>query len=134
VIWALSIFSVPAFGRVARGATLAMRERTFMLAARLSGTGGWRAIGRHVIPNIAPQLMTFSLLGIGVAIILEGALSYLGLGIPLPEPSWGSMIAQGQQVLSASPDQALIPSAFLFATVVSLNVLGDALRERWGVR
>jgi peptide/nickel transport system permease protein len=134
VIWALAIFSVPAFGRIARSGTLAIREQNFMLAARLSGTRGWRVIGRHVIPNILPQLMTFSLLGVGIAIILEGALSFLGLGIPLPEPSWGSMIAQGQQVLSATPEQALIPSAFLFATVVSLNVLGDALRERWGVR
>ena len=60
-----------------------------------------------------------------------GQLSFLGLGIPLPEPSWGSMIAYGQQTISASPDLVLIPSAFLFATVVSLNVLGDALRERW---
>lgn len=134
VIWALSFFSVPIFGRLARSATLALREQTFMLAARLSGTRGWRVIGRHVIPNVAPQLMTFSLLGIGVTMILEGALSFLGLGIPLPEPSWGSMIAQGQQTISASPDLVLIPSAFLFATVVSLNVLGDALRERWGVR
>jgi peptide/nickel transport system permease protein len=134
VIWALAIFSIPASGRIARGATLALREQTFMLAARLSGTRGWRVIGRHVIPNIAPQLMTFGLLGFGVAIILEGALSFLGLGIPLPEASWGSMIAQGQQVLSATPELALIPSAFLFATVVALNVLGDALRERWGVR
>jgi peptide/nickel transport system permease protein len=131
VIWALSFFSIPAFGRVARGATIALREQTFMLAARLSGTKGWRIIGRHVIPNIAPQLMTFSLLGVGVAMILEGALSFLGLGIPLPEPSWGSMIAYGQQTISASPDLVLIPSAFLFAAVVSLNVLGDALRERW---
>ena len=134
VIWALSFFSIPAFGRVARGATVALRERTFMLAARLSGTRGPRVILRHVIPNIAPQLLTFSLLGIGVAMILEGALSFLGLGIPLPEPSWGSMIAYGQQTISASPDLVLIPSAFLFATVVSLNLLGDALRERWGVR
>jgi peptide/nickel transport system permease protein len=134
VIWALSIFSIPAFGRIARGATLTQRERTFLLAARLSGTRGPRMIARHIIPNIAPQLMTFSLLGIGVAIILEGALSFLGLGIPVPEASWGSMIAQGQQTLSASPDLVLIPSAFLFATVVSLNLLGDALRERWGVR
>ncbi len=134
VIWALSFFSVPATGRIARGATIALRERTFMLAARLSGTRGWRVILRHVIPNIAPQLMTFSLLGIGIAIILEGALSFLGLGIPLPEPSWGSMIAYGQQTISASPDLVLIPSLFLFATVVSLNVLGDALRERWGIR
>jgi peptide/nickel transport system permease protein len=134
VIWALAIFSIPATGRIARSATLALREQTFMLAARLSGTRGRHIIIRHVIPNIAPQLMTFSLLGIGIAIILEGALSFLGLGIPLPEPSWGSMIAYGQQTISASPDLVLIPSAFLFATVVSLNVLGDALRERWGVR
>jgi len=131
VIWALAVFSIPAFGRIARSATLALRERPFMLAARLSGTRGWRMIARHVVPNIMPQLLTFSLLGFGVVIILEGALSFLGLGIPLPEASWGSMIAQGQQTLSASPDLVLIPSAFLFATVLSLNLLGDALRERW---
>jgi peptide/nickel transport system permease protein len=134
VIWALSVFSIPAFGRIARGATLALREQTFMLAARLSGTRGRRVILRHIVPNIMPQVMTFSLLGFGVVIILEGALSFLGFGIPLPEASWGSMIAQGEQTLSASPDLVLIPSAFLFATVVSLNLLGDALRERWGVR
>jgi len=133
VIWALSVFSIPATGRIARSATLELREQTFMLAARLSGTKGWRVLVRHVIPNIVPQLTTFSLLGFGVVIILEGALSYLGLGIPLPEASWGSMIAQGQQSLTASPDLVLIPSAFLFATVVSLNLLGDALRERWAV-
>lgn len=134
VIWALAIFSIPAFGRIARSATLTLRGQTFMLAARLSGTSRWRIILRHVIPNIMPQLLTFSLLGIGVVMILEGALSFLGLGIPLPEASWGSMIAQGQQTLSASPYLVLIPSAFLFATVVALNLLGDALRERWGVR
>jgi peptide/nickel transport system permease protein len=133
VIWALAVFSIPAFGRIARGATIELRERTFMLAARLSGTRRSRMILRHVAPNIMPQLMTFSLLGFGVVIILEGALSFLGLGIPLPEASWGSMIAQGQQTLSASPYLVLIPSAFLFATVLSLNLLGDALRERWAV-
>ena len=131
VIWALSFFSIPAFGRIARSATLSLRGQTFMLAARLSGTSRRRMILRHVVPNITPQLLTFSLLGIGVAIILEGALSFLGLGIPLPEASWGSMIAQGQGTLSASPEYVLIPSAFLFVTVVALNVLGDALRERW---
>lgn len=133
VIWALTVFSIPAFGRIARGATIALREQTFILAARLSGTRRWRMIARHIVPNIAPQLLTFGLLGFGVVIILEGALSFLGLGIPLPEASWGSMIAQGQQTLSASPDLVLIPSAFLFATVLSLNLLGDALRERWAI-
>ena len=133
VIWALSVFSIPATGRIARSATLELREQTFMLAARLSGARRWRVLLRHVIPNIMPQLMTFSLLGFGVIIILEGALSYLGLGIPLPEASWGSMIAQGYQSLTATPDLVLIPSAFLFATVVSLNLVSDALRERWTV-
>jgi peptide/nickel transport system permease protein len=133
VIWALCVFSIPATGRISRSATLELREQTFMLAARLSGTRGWRVIVRHVVPNIIPQIMTFSLLGVGVIMILEGALSYLGLGIPLPEASWGSMIAQGQQSLTATPDLVLIPSAFLFTTVVSLNLVSDALRERWAV-
>ncbi len=134
VIWALSFFSVPAFGRIARAATLRIRGQTFMLAAALAGTRGRRMLLRHIAPNIMPQLVTFGLLGIGVAIILEGALSFLGLGIPPPAPSWGSMIAQGQGTLSVSPDLVLIPSAFLFATVVALNLLGDGLRARWGVR
>jgi peptide/nickel transport system permease protein len=133
VIWALSFFSVPAFGRIARAATLALREQTFMLAARLSGTKGRRIVLRHIVPNIMPRLMTFALLGVGIAVILEGALSFLGLGIPPPAPSWGSMIAQGQGTMSASPYLVLIPSAFLFVTVVSLNLLGDALRRRWDV-
>ena len=134
VIWALSFFSVPAFGRIARAATLRLREQTFMLAARLSGTRTRRMLLRHIAPNITPQLVTFGLLGVGVAIILEGALSFLGLGIPAPGPSWGNMIALGQGTLSATPELAAIPSAFLFVTVVSLNLLGDGLRARWGVR
>jgi len=134
VIWALSFFTVPAFGRIARAGTLRLRGQTFMLAAQLSGTRTRRMVLRHIVPNVLPQLLTFGLLGIGVAIILEGALSFLGLGIPAPGPSWGNMIALGQGTLSATPGLVLIPSAFLFATVLSLNLLGDALRARWGVR
>ena len=134
VIWALSFFSIPAFGRISRAATLRLREQTFMLAARLSGTRLPRMLLRHIAPNIMPQLVTFSLLGVGIAIILEGALSFLGLGIPEPNPSWGSMIALGQGTLSTSPELVLIPSACLFVTVVCLNLLGDGLRSRWGVR
>jgi len=133
-IWAISFYSVPAFGRISRAATLRLREQTFMLAARLSGTGGRRMLLRHVVPNILPQLTTFALLGVGIAIILEGALSYLGLGIPPPGPSWGNMIALGAQTLTASPELVLIPSLCLFVTVLCLNLLGDALRARWGVR
>lgn len=133
-IWALSFFAIPAFGRLARSATLRLREQTFMLAARLSGTGTWRMVLRHVVPNIAPQLTTFALLGAGIVIILEGALSYLGLGIPPPGASWGNMIALGAQTLTASPELVLIPSLCLFVTVICLNLLSDGLRARWGVR
>jgi peptide/nickel transport system permease protein len=134
VIAALSVFSIPAFGRIARSATLTIRALPYMTAARLCGTRAWRIIARHILPNILPGIVTFSLLGIGVVIILEGALDFLGYGIPSPEASWGSMIASGQQVLTAQPEYVLIPSIVLLITVVALNTLGDALRERWGVQ
>ena len=75
--------------------------------------------------------MTYGLLGIGIAIMVEAALSFLGLGVPPPGPSWGNMIAAGQQNLATDPDLLLVPAAFLFATVLALNLLGDALRSRW---
>ena len=134
LIWALSFFSIPFVGRVARGGTLVLRSAPFMTAARLAGTRGWRIIVRHVLPSIMPAIVTVSLLGIGIVIIVEGALDFLGYGIPPPAASWGSMIAQGQTVMTAQPEYVLIPSIFLLVTVVALNMLGDALRERWGVQ
>jgi peptide/nickel transport system permease protein len=132
-IFALAFFSVAAFARIARAATLQLREQTFMTAARLSGTPAWRTLARHIAPNILPGLITFALLGMGIIIILEGALSFLGLGVPAPDPSWGNMISNGQQTLSATPRYVLLPSAFLFVTVLAFNLLGDALRSRWSV-
>lgn len=134
VIWALAVFGIPAIGRVARGATLTIRGLPFMTAARLAGTRRWRIIARHVVPNIMPNIVTFSLLGLGIIIILEGALDFLGYGIQRPTPSWGNMIANGQQILSAQPEYVLIPSIALLITVAALNMLGDALRERWGAQ
>ena len=130
-IWALTFFSVPAFARLARAETLRIRELNFIAAAGLSGTGHFRTLVRHVAPNIMPPLMTFALLGMGIIIVLEGALSFLGLGIPPPAPSWGNMISSGESVLSVQPRFVFIPSAALFITVVSFNLVGDALRSRW---
>ncbi|NIJ10999.1 peptide/nickel transport system permease protein [Saccharomonospora amisosensis] len=133
-IFALAFFSVPAFARVARAATLRLREQPFMTAARLSGTSGWRMLFRHIAPNIIPQLVTFAMLGMGIIIVIEGALSFLGLGIPPPAPSWGNMISQGQQALSATPMLVVWPSVVLFLTVLAFNLLGETLRARWSGR
>jgi peptide/nickel transport system permease protein len=133
-ILALVFVSVPVFARVARAATLRLREQPFMLAAVLSGTRGLRLLVRHVAPNVLPQLATFALLGMGIVMLIEGGLSFLGLGVPRPMPSWGNMIAQGQETLSVRPVLVLLPSAFLFVTVLAFNLLGEALRARWSSR
>lgn len=133
-VFALAFFSVPAFARIARAATLRLREQPFMVAATLCGTGTWRTLVRHVTPNIAAQLVTFAMLGMGVIIVIEGALSFLGLGIPPPNPSWGNMIADGQQSLSATPMLVVWPCVALFVTVLAFNLLGEVLRERWSSR
>jgi peptide/nickel transport system permease protein len=134
VIWALSFYSVPAFARLARVATLRLREANFMLAASLSGTPRWRIAAFHLAPNLLPQQLTFALLGAGVAIIAEGALSFLSLGVPPPGASWGNMIASGMQTMSVRPSLVLLPCLALLITVASLNLLGDALRARWSAR
>ncbi|HUA30617.1 MAG TPA: ABC transporter permease [Streptosporangiaceae bacterium] len=134
VIWALSAFSIPAVARVARAGTLRLRDQPFVVAARLSSVRAWRIIAGHIVPNLMPQLFTFSLLGTGIIIILESGLDFLGYGIPDPAPSWGGMIAYGQTVMSVALSPLVVPSLFLFGTVVCLNLVGDGLRNRWGVR
>ena len=134
VIWALSFYSVPAFARLARTATLRLRDQNFMLAAQLSGTPRWRIVLLHLAPNLLPQQLTFALLGAGVAIIAEGALSFLSLGVPPPGASWGNMIASGEQTMSVRPSLVLLPCLALLITVAALNLLGDALRARRSAR
>jgi peptide/nickel transport system permease protein len=130
-IFALSFFSVPAFARTARATTLRLREQTFVTAARLCGARTSRVLFRHIAPNILPQLMTFALLSMGIVIVVEGALSFLQLGVPPPSPSWGNMIYQGQQSISTTPLLVLFPSIVLFVTTLAFNLLGDAMRARW---
>lgn len=134
VIWAISFFTVPYFARLARANTLPLREQTFVQAAQIMGVRPGRMLWRHIAPNIVPPLLTFGLLGVGFSIIIEAALSFLGLGVPPPNPSWGNMISQGQQNLTTTPDLVIIPSAFLFATVLAVNLAGDAIRYRWSAQ
>lgn len=133
-IAALATFSVPAYARVARAATLRLNAQPFLAAASLAGTGEVRLWFIHLAPNLLPRLATFALLGLGFVIIVEGALGFLGLGVPPPWPSWGNLIAHGQEALAARPALVLWPSALLFITVLCCNVLGEELRERWSER
>jgi peptide/nickel transport system permease protein len=133
-ILALAFFSIPAVARIARSATLRLREVPFMQAAQLCGSPSWRILLRHVAPNVGPQLISFAALGMGIVIVTEGALSFLGLGIPAPAPSWGNMIYDGQQAMSATPFEVVWPSLALLVTVLSFNLLGESLRARWSGR
>lgn len=124
----IGILGIPAFTRVARAVTLSLSEREFVTAARALGATHSRIILRELMPNVALPLLAFFLLGVAVTIVVEGALSFLGLGVPPPAPSWGSMIGEGRESLDIAPWLAFLPALFMFLTVLAFNVVGDTLR------
>lgn len=130
VILAIGFFTVPAFVRLARATALSVREREPVIAAKLAGARSGYIIVRHVVPNVLASLLSYGLLMIGTAMILEASLSFLGLGVQPPDASWGSIIAAGKADIADAPHIALVPGAFLFLTVVVLNLTADALQAR----
>jgi peptide/nickel transport system permease protein len=124
----IGILGIPAFTRVARAVTLSLSEREFVTAARALGATHSRILLRELLPNVALPLVAFFLLGVAVTIVVEGALSFLGLGVPPPAPSWGSMIGEGRESLDIAPWLAFLPAGFMFLTVLAFNVIGDTLR------
>jgi peptide/nickel transport system permease protein len=124
----IGILSIPAFTRVSRAVTLSLSERDFVTAARALGATHARILIRELLPNVALPLVAFFLLGVAVTIVVEGALSFLGLGVPPPAPSWGSMIGEGRESLDIAPWLAFLPAGFMFLTVLSFNIVGDTLR------
>jgi peptide/nickel transport system permease protein len=133
LIIALGIVTIPVLGRISRASTLAWSEREFVKAAEVMGAKPLRIIWREVLPNVLPAMMSIALLGIGVVIVAEGALSLLGVGVQ-GVPSWGNMISDGRGDLRNAPHIVFIPSIALFFTVLSLNYLGDVVRARFEVR
>lgn len=134
---AIGIVSIPILGRITRVNTIAWAEREFVLAARLLGTRTPRIILRDVLPNVAPAMSQIVLLGIGVAIVAEGGLALLGVGVPaaIDTPSWGNLIATlRSQLFLGRPWGVFAPSTAVFLTILSLNYLGDVLRARFDVR
>lgn len=116
--------------RLVRGEVLGLRGRPFVEAARALGAGPRRVLWRHVLPNALGPAVVAITLGVGSAILLESGLSFLGLGIQPPQPSWGNMIADGREVIVIAPWVALVPGIALIATVLACTLLGDALRDR----
>jgi peptide/nickel transport system permease protein len=134
LIIAIGIVSVPLLARITRATSLTWSQREFVLAGRAQGARGLRLMVREVLPNVLPAMFSVALLSIGIAIIAEGGLSVLGVGVEPPQPSWGNMIAENRSV-SRDPLNALFaPMAVVFLTVMALNYLGDAVRERFDVR
>lgn len=134
VILGLGIVSIPILGRITRANTLAWSEREFVTAARAMGAKSWRIMLRDVLPNVVPAMLSITLLGIGVAIIAEGGLSVFGVGVQLPTPSWGNIIAESRGQLRDSPHILVFTTIVLFLTVLSLNFLGDVISRRFEVR
>jgi len=129
VILVIGLLYTPRFARIAHGATLAVRETEYVMAAKAIGATHTRTLWRAVLPNIAAPLFVQTSLGLGQAILLEAGLSFLGLGAPPPAPSWGRMIEQSSRFMSLSPWPVLWPSAVVSTTVLALNLLGDAMRD-----
>ena len=124
----LGVLGIPAFMRVARAATLTLARREFVIAAQALGATHARILLRELLPNVILPLFAFFLLGVAVTIVVEGALSFLGLGVPPPISSWGSMIGEGRESLDVAPRLAFLPATAMFLTVLSFNLVGDTLR------
>jgi peptide/nickel transport system permease protein len=129
VVIALGVVYTPTFARLMRGQVLTVREREFVQAARVLGAPGWRIVRQHVLPNVATPIVVQASLSIAFAILAEASLSFLGLGVRPPEPSWGGMINQGRGYLQQAPWIVFGPGAALFVTVLGLNFVGDAIRD-----
>ena len=124
----LGVLGIPAFMRVARAATLTLARREFVIAAQALGATHARILLRELLPNVLLPLLAFFLLGVAVTIVVEGSLSFLGLGVPPPISSWGSMIGEGRESLDVAPMLAFIPAIAMFLTVLSFNLIGDTIR------
>jgi peptide/nickel transport system permease protein len=130
VILALCLIGWTSYARLVRGEILTLREREFVQAARALGCKPRRVIARHLLPNLLPPLLIQATFGLAAAIIAEGSLSFLGLGVEAPTPSWGSMLNDGRQFLLVAPHLTTYPGIAIMITVFGLNLVGDGLHDR----
>ena len=130
-----NVMLVIAFGywtylaRIVRGLVLSLKEREFVVAAKTLGLGHGAILRRHILPHLIPAIIVYSTLGVATSILIEASLSYLGIGVPLPQASWGQMISQGQQYFQTAPWLLIAPGVALVLTVLAFNLAGDWLTD-----
>ncbi|MCU1306497.1 MAG: peptide transporter, inner rane subunit [Acidobacteriaceae bacterium] len=129
LILALSLGGWVGYARLIRGQVLATREREYVEAARALGASDWRIITRHILPNIIQPVIVQAAIGMAGAVLAEATMSFLGLGVPPPTASWGSMLNDSRAHLFDAPHMVLFPAAAVMLTVLSFNFIGDALRD-----
>ncbi len=130
----LSLLGIPTYIRLSRANTLTFAQREFVLAAKAMGSDNRRVIFRELMPNVALPLLSYAFLVTAVLIVAEASLSFLGVGIQPPEPTWGNMIEAGQENYQDHPHLVFVPGIVMFMTVFALNRVGDKARERWDPR
>ncbi len=134
VFVAIGILGWPSIARVFRSAILSVKENDYVDAARAMGASDTRIIARHIFPNSVASIVVYATMNIGGAILTEAALSYLGMGVTPPNPSWGIMIQDGQQYLATQPWLMLMPGLAILTTVLAFTLLGDGLRDALDVK
>lgn len=130
----IGFLAIPTYARVARATTLTISQREYVLAARAMGAKSSRILFRELLPNVMLPVLAFGLVALGLVIVAEGSLAFLGLSVQFPTPTWGAMIAEGKIHLRAKPHISMIPSSAMLLTVLSINYVGDQLRSRFDVR
>ena len=128
IVAIVALFGWTVVARLVRGATLSVREMDYVQAAISAGAGAARIMFVHIFPNVVTPLLIATTLAVGNVVLLESVLSFLGLGIQPPLPSWGNMLSNAQELIHSAPHLALYPGLLIFITVLSVNLLGDALQ------
>ena len=129
LVGVIGFFGWPYIGRIVRGQTLSLREREFVEASRSMGARSGRILFRELLPNLAAPILVYTTLIIPTNILTEAALSFLGVGIPPPNPSWGGMLSDAVTFYSIDPMYMIIPGGMIFITVLAFNLFGDGLRD-----
>lgn len=134
VVMALMMVQWVYYARMIRNMIVGLKEQNFILAARISGSSTGKIIRRHMIPNVLPPVLVMGTLEMGWAIMDLSALSFLGLGVQPPTPEWGAMILEGKNFIRSQPELMLYPGIMILLVVISFNVLGEALSEKYGIK